>query len=68
VQVGLIKRQRKVSAVLVPVIMLLAILVMALARGHQGWQFVILVVALLLVDQARPGRYLNHLISRRFKN
>ncbi len=63
-----IKQQRQVSVVLVPIVMVVAVLVMAWCRGHQGWQFVSLVVALLLVDQVRPGRYLNHLVVHWLKH
>lgn len=42
-----------------------AIGLMALVHGHQGWQFMILVVALLGVDQSRPGRWLNHWVVQK---
>ncbi|MFC6180161.1 hypothetical protein [Lactiplantibacillus daowaiensis] len=62
-----IKQQRQVSAILVPVLIVIAVMLMALFRGNQAGQFVILVVALILVDQARPGRLINHWLVKKLK-
>ncbi|WP_165450328.1 hypothetical protein [Lactiplantibacillus mudanjiangensis] len=53
------------SRVLVPIMIVVAIGLMAIVHGHQGWQFMILVVALLGVDQSRPGRWLNHWVVQK---
>lgn len=57
-----IKRQRQVSRILVPIVILLALGYLALVRENQWLQFVGLLGGLILVDQARPGRLLNHLV------
>jgi len=56
------RKQRQVSLVLVPLMMLVVIAGMALVRGNQWGQFVVLLVGLILVDQCRPGRLINHLV------
>ncbi|CAM3165153.1 hypothetical protein [Lactiplantibacillus plajomi] len=57
-----IKRQRRVALWLVPLMTVLVILALVLVHRSQGWQFVILLIGLILVDQCRPGRALNHLV------
>ncbi|WP_318765406.1 hypothetical protein [Lactiplantibacillus carotarum] len=42
--------------------MLLVLGAMALTRGNQWGQFGVLLVGLILVDQCRPGRAINHLV------
>jgi len=60
----MIKQQRRVSLVLVPVMAVVVIGLMAWSRHNQWGQFWILLVGLILVDQARPGRLLNHLVTK----
>ncbi|MFB9768598.1 hypothetical protein [Lactiplantibacillus modestisalitolerans] len=59
---GVIKRERQVSRWLVPIMTVIVLAGLALVRNSQWQQFVALLIGLILVDQCRPGRYLNHLV------